>query len=155
MTVRRATPDDFESLVRIQRRAVDVTLRAVYDSSAIDAWILRINVAKFERIEMIGEVLLVCEENESVVGFSSYRVSDSLVGMWYVDPDHQRHGVGRALLVASEDGLRVAGVAVAVTEASVFARPRFESMGWSVKEEIGKPAFGGIFQVSLMTKPLL
>lgn len=154
MTVRPATASDYDAVALVQRRAVESCLRPLYDGAAIDAWLLTIDAAKFLRVVGTGEVVLVAEEEGAVVGFASYHVEMSLVGMWYVDPSVLGRGVGSALLGACEDGLAAAGCEEATTEASLFALPRFLSHGWVAVEEFDKPAFGGVFRVTRMSKSL-
>lgn len=78
----------------------------------------------------------------------------SLVGMWYVDPDSMGQGVGSVLLSHAEEGLDSAGCRVATAEASLFARPHFETRGWKPIEEFDKPAFGTLMRVTRMEKAL-
>ncbi len=152
--VREGTEEDFEAMAAVQKSAVDVTLREQYDGGAIDEWLKHIDVEKFRRVAASGEISLVAVSDGEVVGFSSYTVAESHLGMWYVDPDHHGQGIGRRLLFEAEEGLRNAGVATVSTEASQFAEPRFAKLGWQVVERHDKPAFGSTFRITTMSKRL-
>jgi putative acetyltransferase len=52
--------------------------------------------------------------------------------MLYVHPDFQRRGVARALLTRIEQLARIQGADRLYTEASITARPVFESVGFHV-----------------------
>lgn len=152
--VRPAAAEDHPALADIQRRAVEVCLRPLYDSGAIDRWIESLSVAKFERAVALGETILVALCEDAVVGFVSYRVETGLVGMWYVDPESIGRGIGSMLLGAAEASLLESGCTLATTEASLFARPMFEARGWAVVGPFDKEAFGGTFRVMRMEKAL-
>ena len=153
-SVRAATSEDFARLADVQRRAVDACLRPLYDEVAIDNWLVGLDATKFERVVATGEEIAVAETDSTVVGFVSYHAEMSLLGMWYVDPDHIGRGVGSSLLRFAESRLIELGCAEAMTEASLFARPHFEARGWVAVEEYEKPAFGGLFLVTRMSKVL-
>lgn len=152
--VRHAQFCDYQAMATVQRNAVLHCLKELYDPAAVEMWAWSIHAEKFELLHADGEELLVCVDDDDVLGFSSYRLSSCHLGMWYVDPDYQGQGIGRALLTAAEEGLSHHHCEVAWTEASLFARPRFETLGWGVVEEYEKPLFGGLFMVAKMTKVL-
>ncbi len=154
MTVRTAKAEDYAALASIQRRSVETLLRPLYDAVAIDNWLRVIDEEKFKRVARTGETILVACSQKGILGFASYHPEMSLLGMWYVDPGFVGQGVGRVLLIAAENGLLEAGCVEATTEASLYARPHFESRGWKVDEEFDKHAFGGVFRVARMSKAL-
>ena len=150
--LRPAVEQEFGALAEIQRRAVDVCLRPLYDGEAIDRWLSGLTATKFERVAAMGEEIVVAAVDGSVVGFVSFHAEMAVLGMWYVDPAFIGRGVGSALLRHAESRLSELGCPEATTEASLFARPHFESHGWAAVEEYEKPAFGGFFRVTKMTK---
>ncbi|MCH8980065.1 MAG: GNAT family N-acetyltransferase [Armatimonadetes bacterium] len=154
MTIREATDSDFKKLAEVQRRAVDVCLRPLYDEGMIDAWIEGIDAEKFASIMETDEVILVAEIAVQAVGFCSYKTSESLLSMWYVHPAFHGRGIGKKLLAAAEDALREGGGDVVTTEASLQSRLRFEALGWKTEEEFDKSAHGGTFRVVRMSKKL-
>ena len=133
---------------------MDACLRPLYDEAAIENWIAVIDAAKFERVSATGEDIFVGLVGPAPVGFVSCMAEMSVLGMWYVDPSFIGQGHGSALLAHAETSLTSGGCVVATTEASLFARPHFESRGWVPLEEFDKPAFGGVFRVTRMSKGL-
>ncbi len=150
--LRPAVKQEFGALAEVQRRAVDVCLRPLYDGEAIDVWLAGLTATKFERVVAMGEEIVVAVVDGSVVGFVSFHAEMAVLGMWYVDPAFIGRGVGSALLRHAESRLNELGCVSATTEASLFARPHFESLGWKTVEEYEKPAFGGLFRVTRMSK---
>ncbi len=152
--LRPANERDYGALADVQRRSVDVCLRPLYDSKAIDRWIAGLSAAKFERVVAMGEEIVVAVVDGSVVGFVSFHSEMAVLGMWYVDPAFIGQGVGSSLLGHAEGRLVELGCTEVITEASLFARPHFSSHGWTAVEEYEKVAFGGEFRVAKMSKSL-
>lgn len=152
--VREATSEDYAALAELQRHTVLTRLKEIYDPEAVERWAWGIHADKFAMLNSEGETILVCGDADSVWGFVSYRASRCHLGMWYVDPDYQGQGVGKALLQAAEEGLSYGHCEEAWTEASLFAIPRFESLGWKIAEHYDKPFAGSAFRVARMTKVL-
>ena len=154
MQIRPAVPDDYPCLAEIQRASVDALLRPLYGSDVIDVWLKKITPGKFARLVDHGELILIAEECGRPLGFVSYCSQGELLGMWYVHSQHTGKGIGRALLEAAELALEEAGCSQASTEASIYARPVFQTLGWSAIDDYEKPSFGGQFRVARMTKSL-
>lgn len=151
--VRPAKAEDFSALAEVQRRAVDVLLRPLYDSGAIDRWVEALEAAKFDRAVAMGEEIFLAESDGRVIGFVSFCRERASLGMWYVEPGSVGVGVGAALMRSAE-ALLTESCEEATTEASLYARARFESLGWEAVEEYEKPAFGATFLVTRMRKSL-
>jgi putative acetyltransferase len=150
--LRLAVEADFGALAEVQFRAVDACLRPLYDGEAIDRWLEGLTATKFEHVTAMGEEIVVATVDGSVVGFVSFHSEMAVLGMWYVDPLFIGRGVGSALLRHAESRMVELGCPEATTEASLYARPHFESLGWVSVEEYEKPAFGGHFRVTKMSK---
>jgi len=54
----------------------------------------------------------------------------------YVEPDHRRRGVARALTIAAIDWLRSVGCGVVRLQASTTGRPLYQSMGFTSSQEM-------------------
>jgi putative acetyltransferase len=73
----------------------------------------------------------VAEIDERAVGFIELE-ADGDIDMLYVDADHQRQGIARALLETAEAAARETGFVRLFTEASLTARGFFEREGFCV-----------------------
>ena len=71
----------------------------------------------------------VAEESQRPVGFAELE-PDGHIDRVYVSADRQRRGIGRQLLAALIAEARRVGLARLFTEASITARPFFESQGF-------------------------
>jgi putative acetyltransferase len=78
-----------------------------------------------------GRFVVVAEEAGRPVGFSDLE-ADGHIDRLYVSADHQGRGVARALLSAVLAEAQRLGVIRLFTEASITARPFFESQGFVV-----------------------
>lgn len=146
MEVRLATPDDVEGIRAIYNHEV-LTGTATFD--------LRARTADEQRAWLLdrsgAHAVVVATSGSTVAGFGSLSVyrdrpayRTSVEDSVYVSPDHQGHGVGRALLEAlveagTERGFHtMLGRITAGNEASVRLHERcgFELVG--VEREVGR-----------------
>jgi putative acetyltransferase len=79
----------------------------------------------------IGRFVLVAEEAGSPIGFAELEANGH-IDRFYVSADHQRQGVGRALLSAIVTEARRLHLSRLFTEASITARAFFESQGFQM-----------------------
>lgn len=144
MTVRAATADDVEAIKRVARRSwesdyPDILTRETVEAGVED-WYAPDNLTA--ALSRGRTSLLVAERGGSVVGFvHAVRQAATDVGFvlrLYVDPDHQREGVGAALLEAVIEALRVDGlerIDAAVLSANEHGRSFYESFGFELADE--------------------
>jgi GNAT superfamily N-acetyltransferase len=76
----------------------------------------------------------VWEEDGRILGFSAGDTRDGTVFALFVDPAHERRGIGRALFEAACETLRRAGhrTAMLTTEPGTRAERFYRSAGWEV-----------------------
>ena len=131
MQVRAFRPDDAVTLLVLFRDTVRRVNARDYSPEQVSAW------ASDEIREtdwagrFAGKFVVVAETAERLVGFAELE-PDGHVDRFYVSADHQRRGGGRALLDALVAEARCAGTPRLYTEASITARPFFESQGFVV-----------------------
>jgi putative acetyltransferase len=82
--------------------------------------------ARFE-----GRFVAVAEVDGALAGFAELE-EDGHIDRFYVSADHQRRGVGRALMDALIAEARRLGVGRVFSEVSITARPFFEAHGFQV-----------------------
>jgi len=73
------------------------------------------------------------EEDGRILGFSAGDTRDGTIWALFVDPAHERRGIGRALLEAACESLRCAGhrTAMLTTEPGTRAEGFYRAAGWS------------------------
>jgi putative acetyltransferase len=79
----------------------------------------------------IGRFVVVAEDLGQPVGFAELE-ADGHIDRVYVSADHQGEGIGRALLEAVTVEARRRGMARLWVEASITARPFFETLGFTL-----------------------
>ena len=129
--VRAFQPGDAPTLLALFRDTIRRVNVRDYAPEQIRAWASdEINAAEWAA-RFAGRFVGVAEFGGRVVGFAELE-ADGHIDRFYVSADHQRRGVGRALLEAILAEARRAGVRRLFTEASITARPFFESQGFVV-----------------------
>ena len=76
----------------------------------------------------------VWEEDGQILGFSAGDPRDGTIWALFVDPAHERRGIGRALFEAACDTLRRAGhrTAMLTTDPGTRAERFYRAAGWKV-----------------------
>ncbi len=137
----------------LSRAVYDVFYRAVHDSCAraytpeqLDAWappydpqVSATLAARLERNYCLVACLSFDAKDDvggsmQVAGFASLTASGHLDHL-FVDPQLQRHGIGRELYQCLEHVCSRAQQSTITTDASLTARPFFEAMGMTVQAE--------------------
>ena len=131
VTLRAHRPDDAPVLLALFRDTIRRVNARDYNSDQIRAWASDdIDPASWAA-RFDGRFVAVAEAEGRPVGFAELE-PDGHIDRFYVSADHQRRGVGRALLAALVAEARRLGVVRLFTEASITARPFFESQGFAV-----------------------
>ena len=136
--IRRATPDDAESVARVHVETWQAAYAHVFPREGLES-------LSGERAARRAELHrrsppIVAEVNGEIVGFVSVGAgsdagTDGELYALYVHPDHWGSGFGRQLIQAGEDRLRELGHSHAilwVLEDNPRARRFYELAGWRV-----------------------
>lgn len=131
ITLRPYRPDDAPALLALFRDTIRRVNCRDYSPEQIAAWASDDidTVAWYGRFA--GRFVPVAEEGGRPVGFAELG-TDGHIDRVFVSADHQGRGIGRALLAAVVAEARRAGAPRLFTEASITARPFFESQGFTV-----------------------
>jgi putative acetyltransferase len=131
VTLRPYRPDDAPALLTLFRDTIHRVNSRDYSPAQIAAWASDDieTVVWFGRFN--GRYVPVAEEAGRPVGFAELEPNGHIDRV-YVSADHQRRGIGRMLLDALIAEARRAGLARLFTEASITARPFFETHGFVV-----------------------
>ena len=129
-------------------------MRAIQETNAKDypAQFIAEVVANFspERVaeRLSNRAVFVATEQGIVVGTAS--LEGTTVRSVFVQPESQKHGVGRALLVHIEDVARREGIARLDVPASISAEGFYRRMGYTTLRD----AFYGDERIIIMEKPI-
>ncbi len=142
LRLRTYRPDDAGTLARLFHGSVHRAAAAQYSAEQRDAWAPQIPDPEWIQDRVASCDTVIVATGEAIAGFSSLGKT-GLVDMFYVHPDWQRQGVGRLLYRRTEGMARRRGDTKLTTDASITARPFFESMGFTVtrRQEVSR---GGI-----------
>jgi putative acetyltransferase len=126
--VRRATPDDSEQILRLHVDSIRRVCAASYTPEQIDTWTRSKRAENYTRGMAGGESMFVAEADRRLLGFAAAR--DGIVMGLFVSADHQRRGVGRALLAALEDEARQRHIPELHSESTINAVDFYTSRGF-------------------------
>ncbi|MBM3983402.1 MAG: GNAT family N-acetyltransferase [Planctomycetes bacterium] len=131
VTLRPYRPDDGPALLALFRDTIRRVNSRDYSPVQIAAWASDdIDTAGWCG-RFAGRFVPVAEDDDRTVGFAELEPNGHIDRV-YVSADHQGRGIGRALLAALVAEARRAGIARLFTEASITARPFFETNGFAV-----------------------
>jgi putative acetyltransferase len=131
VTLRAYTPDDASALLALFRDTIRRVNVRDYTPDQIRAWASDdIDPATWAS-RFAGRFVAVAEESGRPVGFAELE-SGGHIDRVYVSADHQRRGVGLALLEGVVAEARRRGIGRLFVEASITARPFFEAQGFAV-----------------------
>lgn len=95
-TINPAKKEDIKNIVDLHRKCVSETNVKDYDSNNIDRWLSQIdenNVSdQFENTTWV-----VIKEDNIIVGFAQYDLSDTVLYQIQIDPKYQGKGYGKKL----------------------------------------------------------
>ncbi|SCZ67910.1 GNAT family N-acetyltransferase [Thiohalomonas denitrificans] len=134
MEIRPYQDNDFEAVLACFNRSVREIAFRNYMPDEVEAWApVSPDLDAWARRLETGAVFLAVVEGQ-VGGF--VRVEESgYVDLLYVDPAHERKGIGRSLLeFASAWAVRHGAIRLE-SDVSISARPLFQLMGFRVTEE--------------------
>jgi putative acetyltransferase len=134
MQVREYRADDVPAIVALFRDTVRRVNSRDYSSEQVEAWAPdEIDVVAWAH-RLARRFTVVAEIDDRVAGFADLE-DDGHLDHLYVHADHQRRGVGRALLAVIEARSRLGGLPSLFTESSITARPFFERLGFVTLQE--------------------
>jgi GNAT superfamily N-acetyltransferase len=151
MIIRRYNDDDLESVVTLFTETVHQVSIHDYSSEQVAAWAPQPPDLIRWRERLAGLTLWVADSGGRLLGFCGLG-PDGHVDLLYTDYRFQRQGVARSLYQQVETEARSRGVRRLFTEASLTARPFFESMGFGMIREQRVEFRGASFKNYAMEK---
>ena len=131
----------FKELIHLKEKELDEIIDLFYETvhlvsikdynqTQLDAWAPR-NVDSEKWRERISNNYLFIVKYENIVGFSELS-SNGCIEMLYVHKDYLKRGIGKKLLNLMIKKARELNINEIFTDASITAKPFFESQGFKV-----------------------
>ena len=137
MRVRTYEIGDTKQIVKLFYDTVhEVNIRD-YTKAQVDAWApADIDIESWTK-SLSSKFTFVAEEGETIAGFGQLEANGH-IDCFYCHKDFQRQGIGRIILGQIDAKARSLGIKKIFTEASITAKPFFESHGFIVvrKQEV-------------------
>jgi GNAT superfamily N-acetyltransferase len=151
--IRPATPADASAIATLFHRTIRLVNSRDYSPAQVAAWAGTAPDPVKWRGRQATRFTLVDEADGILRGFAELQPGGHL-DTFYVSAEHQRQGVGAALLRRIESEAAAQGAREMTTEASVTALPFFLARGWSVEAEQQVRHHGETFRNFRMTRQL-
>lgn len=157
MEIRRAIEDDLDQIRQLFYETVVTINSKDYTSEQINSWASGYKNVDSWRKKIKEQYFLVAvtPEDNNIIGFGSL-TENGYIDLMFVHKDHQGKGVAKSILEALEhiasDRLKIKEI---WSDASVTARPFFESKGFKVQKVYHKKIEDTEFINSIMTKELV
>ena len=133
VSLRRATQDDKEALLRVHVDAIRVLAKDAYTDEQLRAWPGRLTTDSYTDV-INSRLVLVAEAGTQVVGFCQFDPGTGEVEAILVDPQHAHTGIGSALLEAVEKVAEDSSLRGLHLASSVNAESFYRKHGFRVKE---------------------
>ena len=127
-------PAEADALGVIFYRAVHEGAAGAYDASQRHAWASKAPTGPDWAARLTAQHTFVARDAGRPVGFMTLD-AEGHIDLAFVDPDHQRRGLGGRLYNRVETVARETGLVRLSSEASHLARGLFERRGWQVLRE--------------------
>ena len=131
--LRAAQDSDLPSIAQLFYDTIRNVNLSDYTPRQVAAWAPEVWTAQSWRERLAGQDVRVAVERDLVVGFVSIERSGHL-DFLFVHKDHQRRGIGSALVGTVLEQARAWGLDRVFTESSITARGLFERFGFVVQK---------------------
>lgn len=132
--VRPAEPGDADQVTQLFYETIHRVNCRDYDQQQLEAWAPAAPDPQQWRTERIrSHQIFVADDQGTIAGFGELE-ADGHIDCFYCHHHYQRRGVGRAIYEYLETVARQQSSQRLFVEASVTARPFFESMGFHVRK---------------------
>lgn len=131
--IRLAQPSDVSQIAELFHRTVREVNAAHYTPAQIQAWSGEKPEPEKWLARLSSKKTFVCEKEGRVCGFAEFEEIGHIDAL-YVHADCQRQGVASGLLSRIEDEAELLGLDRLFTDASITARPFFQTRGFTVIE---------------------
>lgn len=153
MNIRPFENEDLADVVALFTDSVHQLASGSYTPEQLAVWApLSPNLAQW-RSRLSGAETLLAESDGVMAGFISF-TSNGYIEFLFTSPTFARRGVASLLFEAAFQRLAESGIKALTTDASLEARPFFESRGFTVTEAQSVERNGVWFRRFAMVKPI-
>ena len=132
MQIREATRADAPQIVRLFHDTIHIVNRRDYTPEEINAWSPAVPDADaWAERKLSSRTTFVADDGGTIAGFGELE-GNGHIDCFYCHHKYQRQGVGSAIFRRIEDKARTLGLPRLFVEASITARPFFESHGFAI-----------------------
>ena len=129
--IRHAHLSDHPHIVQLQRCSLQVLCPKDYSVEQVKA--LLKDKRDYKNWKW-GETVFVAEYERTIIGFAA-RNHNWITGV-YVHPEFTRKGIGSRLLNIIEDNSKACGINSLFVDASITAKPFYDSLGYQIKTPV-------------------
>jgi putative acetyltransferase len=129
--IRRAHLSDHSRIVQLQQCSLQVLCQKDYSVEQVK--VLLKDKRDYKNWKW-GETVFVAEYERTIVGFAAR--NQNWITAVYVHPEFTRKGIGSRLLNILEDDSRACGINSLFVDASITAKPFYDSLGYQMRTPV-------------------
>ena len=153
--IRALKESDIKACVELFHETVHTVNAKDYSPEQLNVWAPKEISHKDNRWQtLLDNIALIAENDDQIVGFGDMTHGGYLDRL-YVHKDYQRQGIALAIVSKLEAQAKMNGVKEITTEASITAKPYFESAGYFVVNEQQKDVQGVKLTNYIMKKTII
>jgi|694.fasta_scaffold145292_3 N-acetylglutamate synthase-like GNAT family acetyltransferase len=154
MLIRKATNNDAQVIYDLHIASIKYYCSAFYPEASIQAWLNSKSIESYKNISE-GNILLVAEEGEQIVGFGLLNLQKKTIDSLYIKPTHARKGYGRILLERLEKIAHIKKIDILTLSSTLNATAFYQHMGYGGNvRSTHKLLSGTILECVNMTKQI-
>lgn len=152
MIIKKFDRRDLNQIFNLLRETILTINLGDYSKKQVELWAKSVTNIVFWEERLEQSFVYVAAIDREIVGLGSF--SEKEVDLLYTHKDYQRQGIASKLLSAIEKKAKTEDLVEIYTEASITAKPFFESHGYTIMKKQTKNLDGIEFINFLMKKNL-
>jgi putative acetyltransferase len=152
-TIRKATHDDLDRITELFRETILHINSKDYSEKQVNTWASRADKLPKWHDRIRHQYFILAEREGTLLGFGSI-TSEAYLDTIFVHKDHQKEGIGSAILEKLLANAKENGKTEVFTEASLTARPFLEKHSFRTNRPQQKVRDGVVFVNFAMIRAL-